>query len=375
MKKTIYESESTPLRDGYRMPGEFEPQEQIWMLWPHRADTWHNGAKPAQKIWTDVITAISEFEPVTVGVKPADYQAARHKLSHLENVHVVEMESNDAWMRDMGPIFLVNDEGDLRATHFQFNAWGGLYDGLYFPWDQDELVGVKVTDLTDVVRYRPDNFVLEGGSFSVDGQGTVLTTEMCLLSPGRNPHYTKDEIEEHLKEYLGCTKVIWLKDGIDPEGTNGHVDGVAGFVGPGEVVCIWADDEDNPYYQVAHEAYEQLIGETDALGNPLKVHKIPVGAQPLQMTAEDAATLDIVEGTKDFGGTEPMYPEYLNFLMVNGGVIVPQYGDPNDEIVLERYRAIFPDRKVVGVRTEEILYGGGNIHCITQQQPASRKEH
>ena len=183
---TIYENESTPKKDGYRMPGEFEPQECIWMLWPHRPDNWRDGAKPAQKAYADVARGIAQYEPVIVGVNPEDYAAAHYVLTGEENILVVEMTSDDSWIRDCGPTFVVNDDGDVRAVHWHFNAWGGLYDGLYFPWDQDALVGVKVADLARAVRYRPDTFVLEGGSIHVDGEGTVMTTEMCLLSPGED---------------------------------------------------------------------------------------------------------------------------------------------------------------------------------------------
>lgn len=371
--KTIYESQSTPKKDGYRMPGEHEPQERIWMLWPHRPDTWSYGAKIAQQTFVKVIEAITEFEPVTVGVKPVDYEAARHLLGDKDGVTVVEMESDDVWIRDCGPSFVVNDEGDVRAVHWHFNAWGGLYDGLCFPWDKDALVGVKVADLAGADRYRPDSFVLEGGSFSVDGDGTVLTTEMCLLSPGRNPQYTKEEIEEHLLEYLGAEKVIWIKDGVDPDETNGHVDGVAGFVKPGEVVCLWTEDENHPYYQVAQDAYKTLSEATDAKGRKLKIHKIPVGIDPILPDPVAAATIDVTDGTHDRSFVEePIYAEYINHLIVNGGVIAPQYGDANDEAALEALRKAYPDRKVVGVMTREILFGGGNIHCVTQQQPARR---
>ena len=224
---TIYENESTPKKDGYRMPGEFEPQECIWMLWPHRPDNWRDGAKPAQKAYADVARGIARFEPVIVGVNPEDYAAAHYVLAGEENILVVEMTSDDSWIRDCGPTFVKNDDGDVRAVHWHFNAWGGLVDGLYFPWDQDALVGLKVADLAGVDRYRPDSFVLEGGSIHVDGEGTVMTTEMCLLSEGRNPELSKEQIENYLCEYLGVDKVIWIKDGIDPEETNGHIDDVA----------------------------------------------------------------------------------------------------------------------------------------------------
>ena len=369
---TIYENESTPKKDGYRMPGEFEPQECIWMLWPHRPDNWRDGAKPAQKAYADVARGIAQFEPVIVGVNPEDYAAAHYVLAGEENILVVEMTSDDSWIRDCGPTFVVNDDGDVRAVHWHFNAWGGLVDGLYFPWDQDALVGCKVADLAGVDRYRPDSFVLEGGSIHVDGEGTVMTTEMCLLSEGRNPELSKEQIENYLCEYLGVDKVIWIKDGIDPEETNGHIDDVACFVRPGEVACIWTDDEDNPFYEAAHAAYETLSNATDAKGRQLKVHKLTMPKEPTYMTQEEVDAIDVVEGTIPRTTEDVCIASYMNFLIGNGFVLVPQYDDEYDEKALEQVQAMFPDREIVGVPTREIAYGGGNIHCITQQEPARR---
>ena len=178
-------------------------------------------------------TAILQFEPVTVCVSPAQYQNARERLPRA--VRVVEMASNDAWIRDCGPTFLVNGNGGVRAVDWTFNAWGGLVDGLYFPWDLDDQVAQKVCEIERVDSYRTEGFVLEGGSIHVDGEGTVLTTEMCLLSEGRNPDMDRGAIERMLCDYLGCEKVLWLRDGIDPEETNGHIDDVACFIRPGEV--------------------------------------------------------------------------------------------------------------------------------------------
>ena len=370
--KTIFESESTPKADGYRMPGEFEPQEKIWMLWPHRDDTWSFGAKPAQKTFAAVARAIAEFEPVTIGVNNEDYNNAQALLGAEPNIQIVEMSSDDAWVRDCGPSFVVNDEGDVRAVHWHFNAWGGLVDGLYFPWNQDEQVGVKIADMAGVVRYRPDDYICEGGSIHVDGEGTVITTEMCLLSEGRNPQYNKEQIEKYLCDYLGCEKVIWVKDGIDPEETNGHIDDVACYVRPGEVACIWTDDTENPFYETAKEAFETLSNATDAKGRKLKVHKVCLPKKPTYLTQEACDTIDMDEAAEPRVPDEPCIASYMNYLIVNGGVIVPQYGDENDARALEEIQALHPDRKVVGVQSAEVVFGGGNIHCITQQQPKGK---
>lgn len=359
-------TDTTPKQDGYRMPGEFEPQERIYMIWPERTDNWRDGAKPAQEAYTNVAKAISRFTPVTMLVSSRQYANARARLK--ENIRVIEMSSDDAWCRDCGPTFLVNDKGGRRACDWAFNAWGGLVDGLYFPWDADDAIAGKICELEDTDSYRLDDFVLEGGSFHVDGEGTVLTTQMCLLSDGRNPHLSKAEIEERLKEYLGCQKVLWLKDGIDPEETNGHVDDVACFVRPGEVACIYTEDPTDPFYPVAQENYRALMEMTDAKGRKLKVHKVCTPLKPVLL--EGADTIDRVAGTIPRKNGELCIASYLNYLVTNQGVIVPQYDDGNDALAISQLKAIYPDREVVGVRTREIVFGGGNIHCITQQLPA-----
>lgn len=348
------------------------------MLWPHRTDNWRDGAKPAQRAFTDVARGIAQYEPVVVGVNPEDYAAAHYVLADEENILVVEMTSDDSWVRDCGPTFVVNDDGDVRAVHWHFNAWGGLVDGLYFPWDQDALVGLKVADLAGVDRYRPDSFVLEGGSIHVDGEGTVMTTEMCLLSEGRNPELSKEQIENYLCEYLGVDKVIWIKDGIDPEETNGHIDDVAQIVAPGKVLCIWSDDPDYPFYNECHAAYETLSNAVDAKGRKLEVTKLCMPVKPLYMDQASCDSIDTEEYAEPRVADEPLIASYMNFLIVNGGVIVPQYGDENDALAVQQIQAAFDEAwgegayKAVGVKTDQVVFGGGNIHCITQQEPAGK---
>ena len=229
----------------------------------------------------------------------------------------------------------------------------------------------KICEIADVDSYRTEGFVLEGGSIHVDGEGTVLTTEMCLLSEGRNPDKSKEEIEQMLCNYLGCEKVLWIKDGIDPDETNGHIDDVACFIAPGEVACIWTEDKDHPFYEQAQAAYKFLSEATDAKGRKLKVHKLCLTKKPCLL--EGADTIDAVEGTIPREDGEVSIASYMNFLIVNGAVILPQYGDENDAVAIEQVRKMFPDREVVGVQTKEVAFGGGNIHCITQQQPAVKK--
>jgi agmatine deiminase len=335
------------------------------MIWPQRPDNWRDGGKPAQKAFANVAKAISRFEPVTMTVSREQYANCRNMLP--PEIRVIEMSNNDSWIRDCGPSFVVNDKGETRACDWDFNAWGGLVDGLYFPWDDDQMIAQKVCEMEGIDSYRTPGFVLEGGSIHVDGEGTLLTTEMCLLSQGRNPHMSKEEIEDKLKEYLNLEKIIWIKDGIDPEETNGHVDDVACFIRPGEVACIWTEDKNDPFYAAARQAYETLSQATDAKGRRLKVHKLCMPKRSVTISGD--FNIDYVEGTIPREDGDICIASYMNFLIVNGGVIVPQYGDENDGLALEQVRQMFPEREVVGVDTVEVVYGGGNIHCITQQQP------
>lgn len=362
-------TKTTPKQDGYRMPAEFEPQDKVWILWPERPDKWRNGAKPAQKAFANVAKAISIFTEVNVLVSANQYANCRNQLP--PQINVIEMSSNDSWIRDCGPTFLINDTGGLRACDWTFNAWGGLVDGLYFPWDKDDMVAQKVCEIEHVDTYRTSDFVLEGGSFHVDGEGTVLTTKMCLLSKGRNPNMTQEEIEKKLCDYLNCTKVLWLKDGIDPEETNGHVDDLACFIAPAEVACIYTEDKHHPFYKASQNAYERLSNMKDAKGRKLIVHKLCC-TQSVVTIPQDF-DIDCVESSKLYKTGDICISSYANFLITNKGVIVPQYGDENDKLALEQIQEMFPDKKVVGVNTVEIVYGGGNIHCITQQQPKRKQ--
>ena len=308
--------DSTPRADGFRMPGEFEPHAQIWMLWPQRPDNWRLGAKPAQRAWVEVATAISRFEPVTVGVNHDQYENARNLLP--AHVRVVEISSNDAWVRDCGPTFVVNDRGDVRLVDWDFNAWGGLYDGLYFPWDKDQMVPLKISELERVERYKA-HLVMEGGSIHVDGEGTVITTEECLLSPGRNPQLSREEIEEALRDYLSVDKVIWLAKGIDPDETNGHVDDVACFVRPGVVLAAVTEDEDDWRYELLQDNLQRLRAATDAQGRTLEVHTMPMPAI-MVLSEEETWGVDSAEGSIPRVPGDRTAASYLNFLIVNGGL-------------------------------------------------------
>lgn len=358
--------ESTPKQDGYRMPGEFEAHKGVYILWPQRPDNWRNGGKPAQKQFVEVAKAISQFEHVTVGVNDDQYENAVNQLP--DNIEVVELSNNDSWIRDCGATFVKNDQGGLRAVDWAFNAWGGLVDGLYFPWDKDDRVASKMAEMEHVDRYRLNDFVLEGGSIHVDGERTLITTEECLLSDGRNPQLSKEQIEEVLKEHLNLEKVIWLHKGIYLDETNGHVDNIANFVEPGHIALAWTDDQNDPQYDISRENLEILENATDAKGRKLKVTKLYL-PKPITITEEESEGVDAIEGVQPRTPGERLAASYVNYYTANGGIVFPLFGDPNDSKAEETLKQLYPDRKVVGVPAREILLGGGNIHCITQQVP------
>ncbi|MBQ8717125.1 MAG: agmatine deiminase [Clostridia bacterium] len=358
--------QGTPRIDGFRMPGEFEQHKGTYMIWPERPDNWRLGAKPAQRVFAEVATAISEFEPITVCVSADQFTNARQMLP--AEVRVVEMSSNDAWVRDCGPSFVTNGK-ELRGIDWRFNAWGGLVDGLYFPWDKDDAVAQKICELEDADSYRTGGFVLEGGSIHTDGDGTAVVTEECLLSEGRNPHFSKEQIEDMLCNYLNVEKVIWLRRGIYLDETNGHVDNIFCFARPGEALLAWCEDESDPQYEISAENLKILENETDARGRKIKVHKL-VLPTPVLITEEESGGVDAIEGTLPRNVGDRLAASYVNFYLVNGGVIFPMFGDKNDERARKTLEKVFPDRRVVGIYAREILLGGGNIHCITQQVPS-----
>jgi len=359
---------SDPRRDGYRMPGEFEPHAGCWMLWPERPDNWRLGAKPAQQAFVAVATAIAGSEPVTVGVSAAQYDNARRRLP--AGVRVVELSSDDAWMRDVGPTFVVNGRGGLRGVDWMFNAWGGLDGGIYFPWDRDEAVAQKVIEIEGCDRYRAP-FVLEGGSIHVDGQGTLITTEECLLNRNRNPHLARAEIERLLRRYLGVENIVWLGKGVHLDETDGHVDNLCAFVRPGEVVLTWTDDRRDPQYDISRDAWERLKQARDARGRRLKVHKL-VQPGPLHMTKAEAEGIDAAEGSQPREAGSRLAGSYVNFYLGNRRVVVPLLDPKRDAAAMRKLKSLFPKREVIGVPGREILLGGGNIHCITQQVPRKR---
>ncbi len=357
----------TPKQDGYRMPGEFEKHQGCWMLWPFREDNWREAAKPAQNAFLNVARTIAKYEKVSIGVPKALISEVSKYASN--NISIVEIESDDAWMRDVGPTFLVNDNGNVRAVDWRFNAWGGLVDGLYDNWDQDDKVAARVCEIANLDYYSLPDFILEGGSIHVDGEGTVIVTEECLLHQSRNPQLSKSQIEEILCEYLNVSKVLWLPCGIYNDETNGHVDNIIHYCKPAEVVLAWTDDIEDAQYNRSYQCLKYLESQTDAKGRKFKIHKLHI-PNPITITQAES------EGVVSVGGTLPRLvgdrqaASYANFYIANKAIILPLFGDEKyDKMAVETLEKVFPNYKIEGVYAREIILGGGNIHCITQQQP------
>jgi agmatine deiminase len=352
---------STPRADGFYMPPEWAPHARTWMLWPQRPDNWRLKAGPAQKAFAEVAIAISQFEPLTMGVNPDHVRNVR--ILFQKQIRVVEIPNNDAWMRDCGPTFVVNGKGDVRLVDWQFNAWGGLYTDFRL----DEVVPQKVAEL-ESLDYYCASLILEGGSIHVDGEGTLLTTEECLLNENRNPGLSQEQIENYLRNYTGIEKILWLGAGVYHDETDGHVDNIACFLRPGLVALTWTDDHNDPQYPISKDAHDRLMKFTDAKGHKLDVVKIHQ-PDPVLITANEAAGVVPVEGTYPRETGDRMAASYINFYTCNGGIILPTFDDPHDKLALDALQKAMPDQKVIGVPAREILLGGGNVHCITQQQP------
>ena len=324
---------------GFYMPAEWRSHARCWMAWPCREGF---NSEATRQNYAEVAKTIARFEPVSMVVNPQDREAAQAALG--SDITCVEIPIDDGWFRDNGPNFLINGQGDVAAACFVFNAWGGNYE----PFEDDAKAGPRLLSQLELQRYQ-SRMTAEGGGITVDGEGTLITTETCFLNPNRNPGWSKGEVEAELCRMLGVTKVIWIPGDPDEDETNGHVDGLAAFVGPGRVLVEAAFDRAHPRYDVLMENRRALEGQTDAKGRLLDLIFI-----------EDA--WQCVESDR-------FCASYINSYIANGAVIMPSYGLPGDDRAKAVYQKLFPQREVVSLRIDNIAPGGGGIHCITQQQP------
>lgn len=361
---------TTPKTDGFVMPAEFDRHQGCLMIWPERGDSWRSGGWPARKAFTAAASAVAQSEAVTMLVSPEQYETARAMLP--PEIRLVEMKTDDSWARDICPTFVRRADGTVRGIDWGFNAWGGLVDGLYFPWDQDNHAARKVCDLFQTDCYDSRNFILEGGSIHSDGEGTILTTESCLCSAGRNPEMSKEAIADKLCTMLGAEKVLWLPRGIYGDETNEHVDNICAFTAPGKVVLAWTDNQNDPQYALSKACADYLAQQTDAKGRKLRVTRLPIPETPVCVTEAVCSELDLWDGEPTRTPGERLAASYVNFYIANQSVLVPQFSDPMDKTACDILQEAFPTRNIIPIDAGEILLGGGNIHCITQQIPAER---
>jgi agmatine deiminase len=336
------------------MPAEWEPHAATWLAWPHKQASWPGNFAPIPGIWVEMVRALAPHERVNVLVNDTAAAARVHELLREAGVSDVNVSlhlipTDDAWVRDHGPTFITREgsgQTRLAAIDWVYNAWGGKYP----PWDKDDAVPQKIAALLGVPLFQP-GIILEGGSIEVNGRGTVLTTEACLLNPNRNPQLGREQIEQYLRDYLGARKVLWLGEGIAGDDTDGHIDDLARFVDPYTVVTVLENDVHDQNYEALQANYERLRHLTDQDGRPLRVRILPMPA-PVYY-----------EGQR-------LPASYANFYIANAVVLVPIFGDPNDGTALQVLQELFPHRRVVGINARELVWGLGAFHCVTQQQPA-----
>lgn len=334
-----------------RMPAEWEPHEKTIIQWPEESSmVYPENYQEVCAGYEETIRAIAEFEPVGLIVAPEEEESLRLRMGDVAQFYPIA--HNDAWARDSVPTVVLDEDGNRLGINWTFNAWGGKYE----PWDLDDALGGKILSMLSIPEERA-KLVMEGGSIHSDGNGTILTTKECLLNPNRNPELSQEDIEKALKKRLGAEKIIWLEKGLDGDETDGHVDNIACFAQPGKVILQVCSDPEDPNYAITRRALEILEGERDAKGRDIEV--IPVPQPPMETYRGKRATLS-----------------YLNFYLVNGGLILPIFGGAatnQDKQAREILEKAFPDRRVVTVNGWALVKEGGNVHCITQQIPQERK--
>ncbi len=337
----------TPKQASYFMPAEWHPHERCWMAWPCHQQSWEKiGLAKARIAYARVANAIAEYEPVTMIVKAEDKEEAQQLCGN--KIHFLTLAIDDSWTRDTGCTFLLNKEGRLAGVDWIHNAWGGNYEDCSL----DQKIASTIIKETGA-EYFHAPLVMEGGSFHVDGEGTVLTSRECLLNVNRNPKLTQEEIENYLREYLNCAEIIWLNRGLIGDETDGHVDEIATFIAPGKVLCLITEDKNDPNYELLQENLAILRSAHDAKGRQLEV-----------FTVEQPPATEL-EG-------ERLTLSYINFYLANGGIVMPAFGyEEYDKKAFELITKLFPGYELSQIDALDVFAGGGGIHCITQQQPKS----
>ncbi|HEV2968993.1 MAG TPA: agmatine deiminase family protein [Pirellulales bacterium] len=336
-----------PAALGYRMPAEWEPHAATWLSWPHKLASWPGKFEPIPALYARLVRTLAAAEKVCVLAGGHAKAQAKVMLAGAPNVELYDIPTDDAWLRDSGPTFLVGPPSAPPAlVDWGYNAWGGKYP----PYENDDVIPRLIARQLGHVCYKP-RIIFEGGAIDTDGRGTFLTTEQCLLNPNRNPQLSRADIERYLAGYLGARKVLWLGGGIVGDDTDGHIDELARFVAPKTVVAAVEEDPKDENYEPLKDNLARLKSLTDADGAPLEVIPLPM-PRPLSYEAQRLPA------------------SYCNFYIANGLVIVPQFGDPTDGRAVEVLAKLFPDRRICPLPAIDLVWGLGAFHCITQQQPA-----
>lgn len=335
---------------GFRMPAEWEPHEAVWFSWPHPEGISFPGAyERIHPAMGALVRAAAEFETVRVNVRDeAEEAEARRHVGKSDAVEYFRVATNEPWCRDHGPTFLVNDAtGEVAVADFDFNAWGGKYEGT----ELDRRVPSKLAGTLGLRCFKCP-MVLEGGAIEVNGSGSLLTTRSCLLNPNRNPDLSQEQIEANLRGWLGVRNILWLGDGIEGDDTDGHIDDLTRFAAKSRVVTVLEENPHDPNFPVLWDNLAALRGLHDEDGTPLEIVTLPMPANRLEY-----------EGQR-------LPASYANFLLVNGGVLMPAFDDPRDDAAAAVLGALFPGRRVVPVDSRDLIIGLGSVHCLSQQQPA-----
>jgi agmatine deiminase len=337
----------------YMMPAEWQTHERTFISWPIQASMCYPDSYASVCAgYAGLIEAIAEFEPITVLVNPDELAQVAARFAAQPQVTCLPIAHNDAWLRDNGPTFVHAADGSLVGINWRFNAWGGKYS----PWDLDDAVAPQLLDELGIPRIDAP-LVLEGGSIHVDGCGTLLTTEECLLNDNRNPDMDRAAIEAELRRYLGVQAFIWLKQGLSGDETDGHIDNVACFAAPGQVLLQVCNDPADANYAITEHNRKTLREARDARGQALEV--IEIEQPPYREHEGQRLTLS-----------------YLNFYFVGGGIILPVFGGAaaeTDKLAAEQLAALYPNRRIHTVDGMAVIHEGGNVHCTTQQMPTPRQ--
>ena len=352
---TQFESANkTPKELGFYMPAEWRSHSATWLSWPKDPETWPERVPQVENIFLQMMAALAPHETVNLLVDDEETEQsvrARCTFAGVENIRFHRIATVDSWIRDYGPNFLVSNHGELAFNDWIFNAWGNKYEEL----KQDDSIPRRLETLLKARRFEP-GIVMEGGSIEVNGAGCVLTTEQCLLNPNRNPQLGRAEIEGYLKDYLGVMKVLWLGEGIVGDDTDGHIDDIARFVAKDAIICAVEDDPTDANYELLQDNLKRLQKMTDTHGRPFEIVTLPMPG--------------VVGGAStDKRNLDRLPASYANFYIANSVVLAPVFGHSNDVRALETLERVFPDRRVVGINCEPLVWGMGTIHCVTQQQP------